>query len=46
VILIGWLPNGLIGSVLPDLQQRLRSGLGQKDDDVVPRVVEEKARVA
>ncbi|HUA93965.1 MAG TPA: ABC transporter permease [Acidimicrobiales bacterium] len=47
VILIGWLPNGLIGSVLPDVQHRLRATFGGGGGgDVVPRVIEDQPRVA
>ncbi len=46
VILIGWLPDGLIGSVLPEIQHRLRATLGGPPPETIPRVVEDQPRVA
>jgi branched-chain amino acid transport system permease protein len=46
VILIGWLPNGVLGWVIPEVQQRFHAGLGGPGGDVVPRVMEEQPRVA
>lgn len=46
VIVIGWLPNGLIGWLGPELEQRFGAGLRARSPDVVARVAEDQPRVA
>jgi len=46
VILIGWLPNGVLGWIGPELDQRVRMTLGEASPEMVPRVTEDHPRVA